>query len=355
MIPRRIRLMLLILLALLIAGGLAWWLSQNLVKRSAEVYVGYGEAARSNPFYLAERLLTRLGAAAQSVRRLDELPDSLDPADTLLAAIPTYALSAGEAQRLLHWVSQGGHLIIGVQHPYQPGQGRDHLLNPLEVRSEHTQTLPDDPIERAESRVNPVAVQLGATLPPLQVNFRSSLRLNDAPWLVVRWGRGRVTLLTDIDLFANQRLADHDHADFLWALFQQHPPGGTFWLQYRTLTPSLAHLLWRHAWMPLLGLSLTLLALLWRSSRRLGPLLSPHAGEQRRLAEHLRASSRFLWRHGAGPMLLHAVRHYAQRRMERRSPGSLPDAAILEHSDQPLNERELIHTLQTLQRLNRPR
>ncbi|HOW77656.1 MAG TPA: DUF4350 domain-containing protein [Candidatus Competibacteraceae bacterium] len=352
---RRVWLMLLIPSALLLAGGLAWWLSQNLVKRSTEVYIGYGEAARRNPFYLAERLLTRLGATAHGVRRLDELPDPLDPADTLLVAIPTYALSAGEAQRLLNWVGQGGHLIIGVQHPYQPGQGRDHLLNPLQVRSEHVEPLTNDPIERAESRVDPISVQLRESLPPLQVNFRSSLRLNDAHWLVVRWGRGQATLLTDIDLFANERLVDHDHADFLWALFQQNSPGGVFWLQYRTLTPSLAHLLWQHAWMPLLGLSLTLLVLLWRSSRRLGPLLIPRSGEQRRLAEHLRASSRFLWRHEAGPMLLQAARHYAQRRRDRRSPGALPDAALLEHSDQPLNEHELIHTLQTLQRLNRPR
>jgi hypothetical protein len=98
-----------------------------------------------------------------------------------------------------------------------------------------------------------------------------------------------------------------------------------------------------------------LLATLWRYSRRLGPLLIPRSGEQRRLAEHLQASSRFLWRHGAGPMLLQAARHYTQCRRDRRQPGSLPDVAMLEQSDQPLNERELIHTLQTLQRLNRPR
>ncbi len=345
MTPRRFWLIPLILLALFIAGGLALWLSQNLVKRSVEVYTGYGEAARRNPFYLAERLLTRLGATVHSIRRLDEWPDPLDPADTLLVAIPTYALGADEAQRLLSWVAQGGHLIIGVQHPYEPGQGLDHLLNALQVKS-----------QRAESpATDPVPVQLNEAMPPLQVRFRSSLRLNDAPWQTVRWGRGQATLLTDIDLFANQRLVDHDHADFLWALFQQDSPGGVLWLQYRQLTPSLAQLLWQHAWMPLLGLLLTLLATLWRYSRRLGPLLIPRSGEQRRLAEHLQASSRFLWRQGAGPMLLQAARHYAQRRRDRRQPGALPEVAMLEHSDQPLNERELIHTLQTLQHLNRPR
>ena len=333
----------LILLVLLITGSLALWVSQNLVKRSGEIYTGYGEAARNNPFYLAERLLTRLDATVHPVRRLAELPDLLDPADTLLVAIPTYALSASEAERLLHWVGQGGHLIIGVQHPYELGAGRDHLLNPLQIRSQRVESTTDDP----------VPVQMNATLPLLQVRFRSNLRLNDASWQVVRWGRGQVTLLTDLDLFTNQLLIDHDHADFLWTLFQQNSASGAFWLQYRMLTPALAELLWQQAWMPLLGLLLTLLAALWRYSRRLGPLLTPRSSEQRRLAEHLQASSRFLWRHGAGPMLLQAARHYTQRRRDRRWPESSSEPAMFEQSDQPLNERELIHTVQTLQRLNR--
>lgn len=332
----------LVLLALLIASGLALWLSQNLVKRSEEVYLGDGEAAQRNPFYLAERLLSRLGVTVRSIRRLGELPDPLDPADTLLAAIPTYALSAGEAQRLLRWVGQGGHLIMGVQHPYEPDQGLDHLLNSLRVNSRRIESPAADP----------VPVSLDQAMPSLQVRFRSDLRLNDAPWQTVRWGRGQVTLLTDIDLFANHQLADNDHADFLWALLQQNPSGGVCWLQYRRLAPSLAQLLWQYAWMPLLGLLLTLLAAWWRYSRRLGPLLVPRSGEQRRLAEHLRASSRFLWRHGAGPTLLQAAREYALRRIARRQPGASLDRAMLEQSDQPLSERELIHILQTLQRLN---
>ena len=164
-----------------------------------------------------------------------------------------------------------------------------------------------------------------------------------------------MTLLTDMDVFTNNRLADHDHADFLWALVERRP-GGQVWLQYQTMIPSLAHLLWRHAWMPLLGLLLTLLAALWRYSRRLGPLWVPRSAEQRRLAEHLQASSRFLWRHGAGPVLLQATRQYTLRLLERRRLGAAePLAAALDDSDQPLTEHALLHTLQTLQRLNRPR
>ncbi len=336
---RRFWWVLLTLLALLLVSGLALWLSQHLVQRDEEVYAGYGEAAQRNPLYAADRLLTRLGWTVHSVRRLDDISDPLNPADTVLLAIPTYALSAADSQRLLEWAQQGGHLIIGVQHEQEPGQGLDHLMNALQIRSHRVKATTSDP--------EPITLNDAAL--PLQVRFQSDLRLNDAPWLSIRRGRGRVTLLSDPGLFDNRRLADHDHADFLWALLQ-HNPGGAVWLQYRRLTPALAQLLWQHAWMPLLGLTLTLLAALWHYSRRLGPVLAPRASEPRRLVDHLQASSRFLWRHGAGPMLLHAARQFVQR----RRVGAPPDAAVLDCSDQPLTERDLVHLLQTLQRLNRP-
>lgn len=345
MTRRRLWLILLILLALLSASGVLLWLSQNLVQRREEIYTGYDEAARRNPFYLADRLLARLGRTIHSVRRLDELPYPLDTKATLLAAIPSYALSAADSQRLLDWVDQGGHLLISVQHAYEPGQGFDHLLNLLEI---YTQRIENPGVE-------PVPVKLNETMPPLQVRFRSSLQLNNAFWQFVQWGEGQVTLLTDLSLFTNDRLTQYDHADFLWALLQQGHPGGEIWLQYRMLTPSLMQLLWQYAWMPLVGLILTLLAVLWSFSQRLGPLQIPRSGEQRRLAEHLRASARFLWRQGAGPVLLQAARHYTLRQVKRRQPGSPSDSALLTHSDQPLSERDLVQTLQTLQRINRPR
>ncbi|MFO7642414.1 MAG: DUF4350 domain-containing protein [Candidatus Competibacteraceae bacterium] len=332
------------LLALFAAVGLFLWLYENLVQRSEEVYTGFDEIAARNPFYTAERLLTQLGRAARGVRRLSDLPQALAAEDTLLVAVPTYVLSAAESRRLLDWVERGGHLIVSVRHEYAPEQGRDPLLNHFAVRSHAAEP----------AALEPETVVLDAASPPLQVRFQSGLRLNEAFWQQYRWGQGRVTLLTDIGVFSNIRLLDHDHADFLWALSQQNP-NGQIWLQYRMLLPSLAQLLWRHAWMPLLGLTLTLLAVLWRHGRRLGPVLVPRADEQRRLAEHLQASSRFLWRHGAGPTLVQAARHYTLRRLDRHHAGLPPAAAALDDSDQPLTERELVHTLQTLQRLHRHR
>lgn len=334
-------------LALLIAGGAGLWLSQNLVKRSEDVWTGYGEAARRNPFYVADRLLTRLGRAVHSVRRPRDLPSTLDPADTVLMTVPSHMLSAAETERLLAWVEGGGHLLIGVKREHEPGQSGDHLLNALAARSHRpTQCAPNQPIP----------VQLNPTAPPLQVQFYAGLRLSGDFWRTVPWGQGQVTLLTDWRWFTNGRIEDHDHAGFLWVLMQRNP-GGTIWLQYRMQVPSLMQLLWERAWMPLTGLILALLAALWHYSRRLGPILMPRSGAQRRLVEHLSASARFLGRQGAGPVLLHAARHYTLRRMQRRPPGVAEPslAAVLADSDQPLNEATLIHTLQTLQRLNRTR
>ena len=330
-------------LTALVAGGAGWWLSQNLVQRQEDVVKPYGEAARRNPFYAADRLLTRLGLVVHSVRRLTDALAALDAADTVLLATPTDVLSAAEAERLLAWVGQGGHLLVGVRRESQPDSDRDPLLSRLAVSSRRVEPAAADP----------VAVQPDPAAPALRVRFHSSLRLNDAPWRQARWGQGRVTLLTDIELFANERLAEHDHAEFLWALVGRDA-GGEVWLQYQTLLPSLAQRVWQSAWMPLLGLILTLSAALWHYSRRLGPLLTPRSGEQRRLAEHLSASSRFLWRHGAGPMLLQAARHYTLRRLERRHPDAADAlAAVLTDSDQPLPEAALVRTVQTLQRLNR--
>lgn len=346
MTPRRIGLMLLSLALLTVAGSAAWWLSRNLVRSSAETFTGYGVAAQRNPFYAAERLLTRLGRTVHSVRWLNDARDALDPADTLLVAMPTYAPHDLEQRRwLMTWVSQGGHLIISVQHEFETGERHDPLLDALRVNSRRVESAPPEP----------VSVTLGDATPPLRVRFQSNLRLNDALWMPVKQGKGQVTLLTDMEVFSNDRLADYDHPDFLWALVQYNS-GGQIWLQYQSLTPSLAQLLWRHAWMLLIGLLLTLLAALWHYSRRLGPLLVARSAEQRRLAEHLQASSRFLWRQGAGPVLLQAARQYTLRRLERRRLGAGELlAAALDDSDQPLTEHALLRTLQTLQRLNRPR
>ncbi len=333
------------LLTLLVAVAGGWWLQQNLVQDSREEWTGYSETVRRNPLYLAERLLIRLGRTAHSVRRLQDLPADLKTADTVLMTAPSFVLSAAETRRWLAWVAQGGHLLIRVEREHEPGQSGDHLLNALQVRSHKPEQCAPG---------GPSAVQPDPARPPLHVRFAGNLRLNTDGWQALAWGQGQVTLLTDLNMFANTQLDDYEHAGFLWALLQRNPDGA-IWLQYQMQLPSLLQLLWERAWVALIVLLLTLLATLWHASRRLGPLLAPRADAQRRLVEHLDASSRFLWRRGAGPVLLQAARHYTLRRIQRRQGRDAEMlASALTDSDQPLNETTLLQTLRTLQRLNHP-
>jgi hypothetical protein len=134
------------------------------------------------------------------------------------------------------------------------------------------------------------------------------------------WGDGFITVISDLSVFDNSRIADYEHADFLWALLHADRPPGTVWLQYAPQVPSLLELLWQHAWMFLLALLLLLAAIIWAGNLRLGPQwLEPTRG-QRSLAEHIHASGRFLWRHGNPETLLNAAREHTLLHLRRRHP-----------------------------------
>lgn len=330
-------------LALLLGVIAALWFNQNLVPYNEEVWIGYGDAARRNPLYMADHLLSRLGRATRSVPKIPDQPLELPPADTLLLSVPSYMLTAAEVNELLAWVERGGHLLVGVERAHEPETRGDRLLTALATRSYAPEQCP--PAE-------PISIQMEPNGPPFQVRFHSSLRLNGDYFQRIAWGQGQVTLLTDPQMFTNYRLDDHDHAGFLWALLQRNPTG-TIWLQYRTQALSLLSLLWERGGLVLITLLLTVLAMVWQLGRRLGPIQAPHPGAQRRLTEHLDASARFLWRRRAGGALLQAARQYAARRWRHRPEGANDPAltAALADSDQPLSEAALLQTLQTLQRI----
>lgn len=306
----------------LVLTGLGYWLSQQLIREPAYVLTGYEGEARRNWLYAAERLLVRLGREAHSVRTLAALPDPLAITDTVLLNTPGYALSAAKVEALLGWVESGGHLICTVYEDYVPGRGGDELLEALNVQ-----------VRDVGAPTEPVAIQL-AEDQTWQVQFRGDRCLDDlqgnADWRVAdehgnrllsyRWGEGRVTVLSELGLFSNNRLAEHDHADFLWQLLRLEGREGAVWLQYVPRVPSLLQLLVQHGWPMLLGLLLTLAVALWSYRERLGPVLVTREDERRRLLEHVQASGRFLWRQGEQPALLDSVRHYLEYRLERRFP-----------------------------------
>lgn len=360
---------------ILLAAGFGYWLSQNLVRESMTVEKPYSGKARLNWLYAAQRLLTRLGVSAHSVRHPAALPEALDAEDTVILTMPGYALTEDQAQGLLHWVEEGGHLLFTVYQPYEPGQGADRLLNYLGVGVREAETAPAEPVE----------VEWDEEQPPLQIKFLGNYYLQPeggaersagdgqgSRLLQYRAGEGLMTVLSDLSLFGNERLAEYDHADLLWALLHQEGRRGEVWLQYIPWMPSLARLLWNRAWMPITALLVTLLAALWTVSRRLGPVLMVRTDERRSLLEHIRASGHFLWHYDAREALLEAVRQRVVHKLEGRflrwrqlsredRIGHLAAltgltteqvAAALQPSDS-LGEREFLERVQWLRQIER--
>jgi hypothetical protein len=358
--------------ALLLLAGLGYWLNRHLLREPGYTLTEPAAAVRRNRLYAAERLLTRLGAQAHSVPELSDLPAEPDSSAALVLSLPTYAMTPTQAAALLDWVTAGGHLLITVYQTYEPGRGGDPLLDALKLRVwEADKRLETSlPIEPTQGR------------PALQVQFQSLYYLQEngreAAWkaadpqgnrlLQYPWGQGRVTVLSELDLFDNDRLAEHDHAELLWALLGDRH---TVWLQYQLRVPSLLQWLWTYAWMPLLALLLTLAAAVRTYSYRLGPLLVTRTEERRSLLEHLRASGRFLWRQRAQEVLLEAVRQRLTARLERRwshwqqlSPAeqtarlaelsglSREQVARAWQTAAVLNPREFLLVMQALQRID---
>lgn len=364
-------------LLLALGVSITYWMRQHLVAKPVYMATDYQGEARRNWLYAGQRLLERLGVSVQSVGMFSELPNTLDTQDSLLLATPGYGLTQARTESLLHWVAAGGHLLFSTYQPYQPGRGSNPLLDSLTIQVE------ENPLKTPQQ----ITLQHDSSLKKLTLALQSNLSLQDkrgdAIWkaadgdrvylLQYNWGEGLITILNDLTLFSNDRLADHDHADLFWLLLGNHNRNGTVWLQYIRQVPSLLRLLWELAWMPLLGAIFTTIAGLWAASYRLGPRLIPALPRQRSLREHLQASGRFLWRQGNQEDLLTAARQRTLQHVERRFPywqeltaaaqvnhiseriGLTPEqiADALETRRSTFSEQEFIQRIHTLQYIDR--
>lgn len=366
-----------LVLLLTLAAAVTYWVRQHLVEKSVYITTHYQGEARRNWLYATQRLLERLGTPVQSVGLFSELPKTLGAKDTVLLATPGYGLTQGDAESLLRWVATGGHLLFSVYQPYKPKSGSNPLLDSLYIQVvDYYPTTPQS-----------VNLQYGSPPQQLTLALRSHLSLHDRSGNAIRkaadgdrvyllqyqWGDGLITVLNDLRLFSNKRLANQDHADLVWLLLGNPDRNGTVWLQYISQMPSLLRLLWELAWMPLIGAIFTTIAGLWASGYRLGPRLVPALPTQRSLREHLQASGRFLWHQGGQEDLLSAARQRTLQRVEQCFPhwqglsaatqstamaeriGLTPEqiADALQTSRSTFSEQAFIQRIHTLQYIER--
>ena len=343
----------LILLGLLLVGAVVWfgyWFANNHEKRTHEVKVDISPEARRNHFLAAEGFLQQAGQQVGSQRSRDIFSLQPGPADTIFLGNHAMLFLERNHDALWEWIEQGGHLIYVAydrDEEDQPLGLLDELGAELVILSDDDTDIhcgdgvepcaeqgegedSEESTERDEERR--IAVDFQSSEPgDFLARFRADRHLADKKeWADValgdEWmpnllqyplGDGRVTVLSDNELFQNDHIGEKDHAYLLSRLVNH---SDKVWIFYSADMPSLMEQLWQRT--PyLLLLSILLLVIAgWRMLLRSGPNLQNRFDERRNLLEHIDASAQFSWRIDRAKQLFQANRETIEQAWRRRHP-----------------------------------
>ncbi|WP_372597811.1 DUF4350 domain-containing protein [Amphritea sp.] len=336
------------LLGGLLLIGVVWyaqWFFANHDQVTEEQRADISPEAVRNRFLAAERFLQRLGYDAESFRARDLVSTLPPPGDALLVRRMPPQMTDQQIDSLDHWIEAGGLLILTSDYFYQDDGDSDPFLQYLGVRmlppgsSESQQ--PEEPAESSDSSASesppyrPVRLTIASEAEPVNVSFRRDRILEDgdswaaerfgsdqgANYLKYEFGRGRVIVLSDLDLFTNDRIGDDDNAFLL-----SHLVAGSrkVWLQYSIDALPLPELLWQKIPFILCALVALLLLMGWRLFLYTGPRLSLQNQHRRNLLEHIDATAHYAWRIDRGYSLFENNRKALELGWRKRHPSLNP-------------------------------
>jgi hypothetical protein len=305
---------LLLVFLLAILGSLGWlWFEDNFERREKQLRGSMSIDARRNPMLAAEMFLTRLGLTVKSRSGREYLLQPPEERGLLLVRDLGPPLTEPALTNLLDWVEQGGHLLAAPSAQMQAG-GKDGLMEKFGV---NLRFVEDEEVETQQLDLPDLADQLDIELGikrRFEVDESSPAvgpLVNEPGFLMFPWGDGSVTLISDSDLFTNNRIGEHDHAPLLAHLAADETH---VWLLHSAPMPSLLSLIWRSAPQLMLALALLGVVSVWWMSRNSGPKLAISKSGRRDLLEHLQASAEFAWRNDLKGGLLEGARHQVEKR-----------------------------------------
>lgn len=299
-------------LGVLLASAVAYFVYTNFERVPVQIETGYTGAARRDELLAARRLFEALGAPARfpSYRR------GLPPLDgTLVLLDRPDDRNAEQTESILSWVRKGGHAIVIVRED-EP----DPLLADWDVRlvtreaAQETTSVVLIPGEALQVEFDPNRV-LSAAVEESDIHASSYA-------MSFQLGAGRMTALSDDDLFGNREIDRADNGAFLWRL-THFERGGPVWFVTGHAVSSLWMQLLERGWPLAVSLAALLVAFGWARGTRFGPLHPEPLRTRPQLLDHIRASGAFYWREGAHDVLLDAVRDSVLRTIEYRRPGWL--------------------------------
>ena len=330
------------LLGGLLLIGVVWytqWFFNNHQRVTEEQRVDSSPEAIRNRFLAAERFLQQLEYDAESFRARDLVSTLPPPGDALLVRRMPPQMSDQQIDTLDNWIEAGGVLILTSEYFYQDDGDSDPFLQYLGVRMlptedqqpeanslEHSDSNASEP-----SRYLPVSLALAREAEPVTVSFRKDRFLEDgdqwaaerfdsalgAHYLKYTFGRGRVIVLSDLDLFSNDRIKEDDNAFLL-----SHLVAGSrkVWLQYSIDALPLPQLLWQKIPFILCALVALLMLMGWRLFLYTGPRLKLQNQQRRNLLEHIDATAHYAWRIDRGYSLFENNRKALELAWRKRHP-----------------------------------
>ena len=276
-----------------------------------------GEAAY-NPLYALKKMLQARGLEVQTQAWLDL--DGLKPApgDTLVLYAQPELVTQAQGDDLLAWIESGGHLVMPSPVSMEAGGplAEAFALYAIEDEDGECERLPlggKDARQlllcgpRFASDLDDVSYGQGDD----EIGYRFA-RFD--------WGRGVVSVISDMDFLGNHALENRTARDMGFSLLAPRMDRGRMLLVYSARSPSLGALILKHGWMILLPLLIALIAWLAMRSQRFGPLLPAPQAHRRALLEHVRAAGEFAWRRHRGVALHAALLNLWRKRLASRDP-----------------------------------
>lgn len=323
---------------LLALGLLAIYLLGRLQPYEETVEHGPAPEVDANPYLAAEHFLRQQGIAVQRADNLEALSTLPSQGQTLMLLADRGNMTPRQAERVLQWTANGGHLLLIAERLWDADEGKsgDLLLDLLDIEQYVSDDLDEAEGESADAQSEDAYPDLTKLYlqnedAPAYITFDTAFHLYDAQNRAHAWansagathllqlyhGDGLITVMSDPWIWQNQAIGEYDNAWLLWYLSQD----STVTLLYRADHDDLFTLLLRHFPLALVALALLIAAALWHAGMRHGPLLAPTSRARRQLAEHLRASADFLLRRSGQHSLLHVLQQDIKRRARRRYPG----------------------------------
>ena len=321
----------LLLACLLGAGGLYVW--HKAIPYDEVVDRGPSPEALGNPYLAAEHFLRQQGLAVERASGLERLSDLPPKGRSLLLLGERDNMTPRQVDQLLDWAKSGGHLLVVAEALWdeETAKSGDLLLDSLHIQ----QTLSDESEQPAPARKQKkpdlTKLYVDNETAPAYFSFDTDFNLTDPKHLAqfsansarsshlmqLNLGQGRVTVVTDSDLWKTPGIGQHDNAWLLWYLNQ----GTDVSLLFNSDVDDLFTLLMRYFPQALVALAALIALALWQAGMRQGPIQAPAPRARRQLQEHLQASADFLLRRSGQGALLHALQRDILRAARRRHPG----------------------------------